>query len=1781
MTDIINRLGLELDTQGLRGGGNAVKALASSMLEAERRATSLEGASHRVAMQLQAVRSLAATLSGVLAAAFSVGKVIEYADAWRGVTNQLRLVTESTSELAVAQRGVFDISQQTFTLLENNAAIYTRLTRFASQYAGSQQEVLRLTRTISELASISGAPLRTQEMGIYQLTQGLALGVLRGQDLRAVIEDIPTLAEAIAKGMGKSTEELRRLGHEGVITSEAIIHALQNQAEAADEAFSRITPSIGQAMVVMKNALAELFGTQLNDVFAGLAKSIIFIADHLEDIYSILVTIGVASAVAFAPKAIQEFSLGVIALVTQLTSWLELQTAVATGNAVIIGSQQAVALSRLEDAKAAEVEAADIMMAARAQHVFANAVLETAAARAAERAVRGGASASGVAATVAQEIEASRRAQAGATAALAAAEAAHATAAARVATAEAQVAKSMSVTAIAGRALSGVWKLLVVAFEGLLAIISANPFTAVVVGITAAITALALFKDDIILVKKEIEGLGEVKVSLGDYVGAFFSEVGERFIDKVIHDFDQFKKELGNIGQLIGDILGPQVKEFLQDFTEGLFKLPQIIAGVFGGMVEVVKATLSHLPQIWDNIWTSIVNLVIARVEQISNAIIDALNLAKRLQIGGNLVPDIPHVQLQRVQGQNFDAGQMAGEAFTRGYETGVGNFEEAMAGLQKEWDDFWQDVDRRATQSAIHREFAPTRPPQPTLDPDTETNKRLARQIRDRAEMFAELEARRAAVEISEREAEIVEITHNLLQKWPELYAQSALGAEKAARADAERVYALQRQIKAGEQRLAIERQITEEVRRATRVGSALQTGDYLQVQIAEAMADLQERNRERYEVLGDRAEEVLRHDAERLVVNQRIQTELDRQANRLEEIANWPVRFQEGLEKASDDFWTNFVNDAESAFDKLGSDLKNVFKQLQADILRAVFDPVLQGFRQAIAQAIQSQMGNIFGGQGGGFNLGNIFSVFSSNGGAPLAQNNWVSNMGGMLGSNRSQGGGFSLGSIFGGSGFNLGSIFGPGFSLGGAGSWAGNAGGMLGSMSAMGSIVSSIGTAFVMSQLGSGMANALGLVKKQAGGQVGGMVGGTIGAFVGGPIGSAIGSFIGSTIGGLFGPGVQSGLGNLSMGRRGSITKAPWGVGGNDELAPETAQALTEVAGRIREGMDLLKQLGGTSSIYISRLALASEREQSSYGYSSTSTGQVINNDVNIGSVGDPNALASAALREVLSHTDFANPILDTVKDIMMQIPDKPFEDILESLGKLNDVLPKSDDQTSQWEEALKSLNDTFAELRSETEGVTGAAAQLDSAFASAMEALKTQFNKDIEDAILGIENPLALQLEEMFKNQAQRIQDAQSLGGDMSRVSYLNSLELEQFIKNAGNSAEAFLHLNEVFDELIAKATAAGQATGPLVDAFNTARQGVRDTFNEDIGSQLRRAANPTLAALTELLEQQQERLEQAQAIGANVVAVERLNAVEQSNFFRSLSEEQRRQLGDYLGLIEDYTGQIAVVLQQLNDELSARIDDMDKARQEYDRQAETFHKLADAIGTTKQDLNDKYGALTPQQGIENLRARLVNLGQQGQAGNESALTALPQVADQLIQASRGLYGSTTAFRNDFDLVQRILGEAQSSAEGRALNAEEQSRIMVEQRDTLIQIRDLLQQAQPAFDALQIQADKLSGDNGVVALLLQQYLDLQQANQTPVVDQALVTAAMQAAVAGALNNSLSVTLNTPGSEATAQYQEALLNSQAIQIDLQEKGFKAIVDGLVDLKNELRRRSVDAAA
>lgn len=248
-------------------------------------------------------------LTGLVAGGILTG-LLRMADTYTTIQNKLRLVTTGTENLARVTKELQGIANATRTDFESTAELYSRMANSSKELGLSQQDLLRFTKSLNQAVVLSGATAEEAAGGLRQLSQGLAAGALRGDELNSVMENFPKVADVIAQGMGKTRGELRALGAEGKITANDIITAFQKAEKSLAEDFGQTVPTVGQAFTVLKNNFLIFIGEmdQKLGVTQKFSELIIKISENLDTLIPILAGVGVAMGVAFAPGIIAAFA---------------------------------------------------------------------------------------------------------------------------------------------------------------------------------------------------------------------------------------------------------------------------------------------------------------------------------------------------------------------------------------------------------------------------------------------------------------------------------------------------------------------------------------------------------------------------------------------------------------------------------------------------------------------------------------------------------------------------------------------------------------------------------------------------------------------------------------------------------------------------------------------------------------------------------------------------------------------------------------------------------------------------------------------------------------------------------------------------------------------------------------------------------------------------------------------------------------------------------------------------------------------------------------------------------------------------------------------------------------------------------------------------------------------------------------------------------------------------------------------------------------------------------
>ncbi|HGM9966602.1 TPA: tape measure protein [Proteus mirabilis] len=273
-----------------------VRQLLTSQQQLEQRLNRMDSSFNRTSQSvnntersMQSLSKVAAALTGYLSASM----VASYSEAWTELNNKLsNSVRASESLIDVTQR-VFDISQATRSSLDATATLYARLERGTREYNTSAEDLAKLTSIINQGFIVSGATAQEAENAIIQLSQGIASGVLRGEEFNSVAEQGSRLMVALADSMGVGIGQLRKMAAEGKLTTDVVVKGLLSQGDAIGKEFAKTTRTMSQAFQEAGNNLTKFLGenTTIKSTISAFSDAVITVSKNLDELSSVLTVI--------------------------------------------------------------------------------------------------------------------------------------------------------------------------------------------------------------------------------------------------------------------------------------------------------------------------------------------------------------------------------------------------------------------------------------------------------------------------------------------------------------------------------------------------------------------------------------------------------------------------------------------------------------------------------------------------------------------------------------------------------------------------------------------------------------------------------------------------------------------------------------------------------------------------------------------------------------------------------------------------------------------------------------------------------------------------------------------------------------------------------------------------------------------------------------------------------------------------------------------------------------------------------------------------------------------------------------------------------------------------------------------------------------------------------------------------------------------------------------------------------------------------------------------------
>ncbi|MEN8424046.1 tape measure protein [Acinetobacter junii] len=269
-----------------------------AVLSANKEVRNTESASLQAQKGIDGLKTSYSTLVTAMAAigvGVGIKELIKTADTYTNLSARIKIAIGDTGNFEQALAGVHQTAVLTNSNLDSTAALFTQLTYVGKELGLIQNDVLGLTKTITQAVQTGGGSAQATDAAITQLIQSLNSGRLAGEEFNSVSEQAPVIIRALSKELGVTTSELRKMAENGDLTSRVVIRSLQNQAKVIDEEYKKLPITVEKALQRIQTQWQITIGeiNNSNGTTETIAKGLLIIADNLDIVRKFIDDVGV------------------------------------------------------------------------------------------------------------------------------------------------------------------------------------------------------------------------------------------------------------------------------------------------------------------------------------------------------------------------------------------------------------------------------------------------------------------------------------------------------------------------------------------------------------------------------------------------------------------------------------------------------------------------------------------------------------------------------------------------------------------------------------------------------------------------------------------------------------------------------------------------------------------------------------------------------------------------------------------------------------------------------------------------------------------------------------------------------------------------------------------------------------------------------------------------------------------------------------------------------------------------------------------------------------------------------------------------------------------------------------------------------------------------------------------------------------------------------------------------------------------------------------------------
>lgn len=331
---------------------------------------SIRGGNNSANGLLSTIKKIAVAAGGIA----GINKVLNISDELASTKARLNLLVDDGGSVEALEQKIMASAQRSRSVYFDTASAVAKLGLNAGNaFDGNMDQVIAFMEQVNKQFVIGGATAQEQSNAMIQLTQAMAAGALRGEELNSILDGAPGIARAIEKYMGIAEGSIKTVAQEGKVTAEVVKNAMFAMADETNAKFDSMPKTWAQIWVDMKNQALSMFApiltkinqignsTKFQKVTTGLINGLAAVANVASSALDILIAI--ASVFVDNWGIIQPLVLGIAAAMLLYNGYLIANNAITAisnaqkGLAAVQAYKAAVANTTLAATEKAEAMA--------------------------------------------------------------------------------------------------------------------------------------------------------------------------------------------------------------------------------------------------------------------------------------------------------------------------------------------------------------------------------------------------------------------------------------------------------------------------------------------------------------------------------------------------------------------------------------------------------------------------------------------------------------------------------------------------------------------------------------------------------------------------------------------------------------------------------------------------------------------------------------------------------------------------------------------------------------------------------------------------------------------------------------------------------------------------------------------------------------------------------------------------------------------------------------------------------------------------------------------------------------------------------------------------------------------------------------------------------------------------------------------------------------------------------------------------------------------------------